>query len=78
MAIPQLPPVTPESCPLCGGGLETVELHMTNAPSSYFVAKFYRPDKMFASKSYLASLACRECGHVLMFLENRGIVAPGK
>ncbi|WP_406507854.1 hypothetical protein [Streptomyces sp. NBC_00212] len=76
MAIPQLSPVPPESCPLCGGGLETVELYASNAaPVS---AKFYRPDKMFASKTYLTSLACRECGHVLMFLENRGIVAPGK
>ncbi|MFE3180419.1 hypothetical protein ACFXKR_05865 [Streptomyces violascens] len=78
MAIPQLPPVPPESCPLCGGELETVELRVTNANSSSFVAKFYRPDKMFASKSYLTSLACRECGHVLTFLENRGILAPGK
>ncbi|MGW2814483.1 hypothetical protein [Streptomyces sp. NPDC001415] len=78
MAIPHLPPVAPESCPLCGGGLETVELYMTHATSSNFMARFYRPDKMFARKSYVASLACRECGHVLMFLENRGILAPGK
>ncbi|MFI6049593.1 hypothetical protein ACIBCO_05790 [Streptomyces violascens] len=76
MAIPQLPPVFPESCPLCGGGFETVELYGSNAVSIW--AKFYRPDKMFASKSYLTSLACRECGHVLMFLDNRGILAPGK
>jgi hypothetical protein len=51
---------------------------MTNAPSSHFIAKFFRPDKMFASKSYLSTLACVDCGHVLLFLENRGILAPGK
>ncbi|MFF4181873.1 hypothetical protein ACFYZ9_01670 [Streptomyces sp. NPDC001691] len=42
------------------------------------MARFFRPDKMFASKSYLMALACRECGHVLTFLENRGILARGK
>lgn len=53
MAIPQLPPVVPASCPLCGGGLETVELRMSNAATAHFIAKFYRPEKMFASKSYV-------------------------
>ncbi|MCT9092742.1 hypothetical protein N4G70_28305 [Streptomyces sp. ASQP_92] len=51
-------------------------MHTTNAPTAHFTVKFYRPDKMFASKSYVLALACRECGHVLMFLENRGILAP--
>ncbi|MFG2719808.1 hypothetical protein ACGFW5_16145 [Streptomyces sp. NPDC048416] len=78
MAIPHLPPIAPDSCPLCGGGLETVELYMTNSPGSELTARFYRPNKMFGSKSHLTSLACRDCGHVLMFLANRGIIAPGK
>lgn len=78
MAIPHLPPAPPASCPLCEGGLETVELSTSHSGSSYLVARFFRPDKMFASKSYLMALACRECGHVLTFLENRGILARGK
>ncbi|MFG3286894.1 hypothetical protein [Streptomyces sp. NPDC048111] len=78
MAIPNLPPVVPQACPLCAGALESVELRMTNAPNSHFVVKFFRPDKMFASKSYVTALGCRECGHLLLFMEDRGILAPGK
>ncbi|MFI6683127.1 hypothetical protein [Streptomyces sp. NPDC050485] len=50
-------------------------MHLTNA---CLTVKFFRPDWMFARKSYLTGVACRECGHLLVFLENRGILAPGK
>ncbi|WP_438292967.1 hypothetical protein [Streptomyces sp. HUAS TT7] len=75
MAIPQLPSVPPEFCPLCEGKLEPVTLQIGGGTLS---AKFFQQDKMFASRSYLTGVACVDCGHVLAFLENRGILAPGK
>ncbi|GAA2418896.1 hypothetical protein ACFPFX_04005 [Streptomyces mauvecolor] len=75
MAIPQLPSVPPESCPLCDGKVESVTVY---AGMSLPTVKFYRPDKMFARTSALDAVACVDCGHMLLFLENRGILAPGK
>ncbi len=43
---------------------------------SYLVAKYQRPGKFFASKSSIESVACSDCGHVLLYLSDRSIIAP--
>ncbi len=84
MAKPQpLPPVCPQSCPLCGGGLERIGLHAASTSlhvggSGLISASYYRPGKAFALKSPLLAVACVDCGHVLTFLANRGILPDAK
>ncbi|MCX5388204.1 hypothetical protein [Streptomyces sp. NBC_00083] len=56
----------------------TLHVAGTGLNGGYVSAKFYRPGKAFASKSALASVACVNCGHVLTFLTDRGILRRGK
>ncbi|WP_344444277.1 hypothetical protein [Kitasatospora nipponensis] len=61
----------PPACPLCAGELREVQI---STRSEAVTVKVHLPSRMFARKSDVEALACRSCGHLLLFMAHPEIM----
>lgn len=64
----------PTACPLCAGELRQVEVDAYTDRSGRLLVKAFVPGRVFARKSSVEALACRGCGHLLLFMANPEIM----
>ncbi|MFE0461406.1 hypothetical protein ACFW1A_19375 [Kitasatospora sp. NPDC058965] len=64
----------PQACPLCGGELRTVQPGCRTDRSGSLLVKVFVPGRMFARSSGVEGVACRACGHLLLFVAHPEIM----
>jgi hypothetical protein len=71
----------PPACPLCGGELRPVQAGCQTDRMGSLLVKVFVPGRMFARRSEVDGVACRACGHLLLFVAHPEVMdepAPKK
>ncbi|PYC84683.1 hypothetical protein C7C46_07145 [Streptomyces tateyamensis] len=71
----------PQACPLCGGELRAVQPACRTDRTGSLLVKVFVPGRMFARSSEVEGVACRVCGHLLLFVAHPEVMdepAPKK
>ncbi|WP_035844647.1 hypothetical protein [Kitasatospora azatica] len=58
----------PAACPLCAGELRPVQVACRTDRMGSLLVKVYLAGRMFARRSDVEAVACRACGHLLLFV----------
>jgi hypothetical protein len=58
----------PPACPLCAGELRPVQVACRTDRMGSLLVKVFVPGRMFARRSDVDAVACRSCGHLLLFV----------